>query len=156
MNWNILHDSPGKYEAVLFVETGNGRLSTEWILTNCLQNMWLEMSPPRFCYLSSVAHIFPSHGFTRSWWRPENFRSDAFATWNPLVSGFLVSSIAQPSKSWLKAQVMKYHINWDIYSIWWWLWIVFTYRRKVDNGEIWIISFVIKFPFQLVLNNVNF
>ena len=91
-----------------------------------------------------------SQWLTKLSWRPKNFRSDDFnlSTGNPWFSSFLVSSNSLSRKSWLLIGTTRSGISLqqrDIYSICSCCWNVATYRWKVHNRNMEIISFIVKF-----------
>ena len=91
-----------------------------------------------------------SQWLTKLSWRPKNFRSDDFnlSTRNPWFSSFLVSSNSLSRKSWLLIGTTRSEISLqqrDIYSICSCCWNVATYRWKVHNRNMEIISFIVKF-----------
>ena len=91
-----------------------------------------------------------SQWLTKLSWRPKNFRSDDFnlSTRNPWFSSFLVSSNSLSRKSWLLIGTTRSGISLqqrDIYSICSCCWNVATYRWKVHNRNMEIISFIVKF-----------
>ena len=88
----------------------------------------------------------PSHGGDRNFFE---VMTSKLTKRNPWFSSFLVSSNSLSRKSWSEPQALEYRIIWEIYiySICRCCWNVATYKWKVHNGKIEIISFVVKFRY---------